>query len=200
VLYTDGLVENRSRDIDDGLNRLRGVFGSGSVARPLEDLCKATLDGVYADHQRDDIAVLMARLRRIPAGHHASWTLPAKPASVRRARALVGIQMGKWGLAESAYTAELLVSELVTNALAHATGDVSLRLILDQMLVCEVFDDAAAMPKLKIADDSDENGRGLRVVSQLAQRWGTRRTPDGKAVWFELALPETEPAGGAAIQ
>jgi serine phosphatase RsbU (regulator of sigma subunit)/anti-sigma regulatory factor (Ser/Thr protein kinase) len=200
VLYTDGLVENRSRDIDDGLNRLRGVFGSGSVARPLEDLCKATLDGVYADHQRDDIAVLMARLRRIPAGHHASWTLPAKPASVRRARALVGIQMGKWGLAESAYTAELLVSELVTNALAHATGDVSLRLILDQVLVCEVFDDAAAMPKLKIADDSDENGRGLRVVSQLAQRWGTRRTPDGKAVWFELALPETEPAGGAAIQ
>ena len=60
--------------------------------------------------------------------------------------------------------------------------------------MCEVFDDAAAMPKLRIADDSDENGRGLRVVSQLAQRWGTRRTPDGKAVWFELALPEDRAA------
>jgi serine phosphatase RsbU (regulator of sigma subunit) len=190
VLYTDGLVENRTRDIDDGLNRLRGVFRPGSTARPLEDLCKATLDGVYADQQRDDIAVLLARLRRIPSENHAVWTLPAKPASVRRARALVGIQMDKWGLRESAYTAELLVSELVTNALAHAAGDISLRLILDHVLVCEVFDDAATMPRLRIADDSDENGRGLRVVSQLAQRWGTRRTPDGKAVWFELALPE----------
>ena len=190
VLYTDGLVENRTRDIDDGLNRLRGVFRPGSPARPLEDLCKATLDGVYADQQRDDIAVLLARLRRIPSENHTVWTLPAKPASVRRARALVGIQMDKWGLQESAYTAELLVSELVTNALAHAAGDVSLRLILDHVLVCEVFDDAAAMPRLRIADDSDENGRGLRVVSQLAQRWGTRRTPDGKAVWFELALPK----------
>jgi serine phosphatase RsbU (regulator of sigma subunit)/anti-sigma regulatory factor (Ser/Thr protein kinase) len=196
VLYTDGLVENRTRDIDDGLNRLRGVFGPGSAARPLEDLCKATLDGVYADQQRDDIAVLMARLRRIPSENHASWTLPAKPTSVRRARALVGIQMNKWGLQEPAYTAELLVSELVTNALAHATGDVSIRLILDHVLVCEVFDDAATMPRLRIADDSDENGRGLRVVSQLAQRWGTRRTPDGKAVWFELTLPEDRAATG----
>ncbi len=66
----------------------------------------------------------------------------------------------------------------------------SLRLILDRALVCEVFDDAAAMPKLRNAADSDENGRGLHVVSQLAQRWGTRRTPVGKAVWFELPLPE----------
>ncbi|HEY2488065.1 MAG TPA: SpoIIE family protein phosphatase [Streptosporangiaceae bacterium] len=196
VLYTDGLVENRTRDIDDGLNRLRGVFGPGSAARPLEDLCKATLDGVYADQQRDDIAVLMARLRRIPSENHAAWTLPAKPTSVRRARALVGIQMNKWGLQEPAYTAELLVSELVTNALAYATGDVSIRLILDHVLVCEVFDDAAAMPRLRIADDSDENGRGLRVVSQLARRWGTRRTPDGKAVWFELTLPEDRAATG----
>jgi serine phosphatase RsbU (regulator of sigma subunit)/anti-sigma regulatory factor (Ser/Thr protein kinase) len=198
VMYTDGLVENRTRDIDDGLNRLRGVFGPGSTDRPLEDLCKSTLDGVYADHQRDDIAVLMARLSRIPDDHHASWTVPAKPTSVRRARALVGIQMEKWGLSESAYTTELLVSELVTNALAYASGEVSLRLILDQVLVCEVFDDAAAMPKLRNADDRDESGRGLHVVSQLAQRWGTRRTPDGKAVWFELALPEDGPAPGAS--
>ena len=199
VLYTDGLVENRTRDIDDGLNRLRRVFGPGSTKRPLEDLCKATLDGVYADHQRDDIAVLLARLSRIPDGHHASWTLPDKLTSVRRARSLVRTQMDTWGLADSAYTTELLVSELVTNALSYATGEVSLRLILDRALVCEVFDAAAAMPKLRMADDSDENGRGLHVVSQLAQRWGTRRTPAGKAVWFELALPEgiSVPAGSS---
>jgi len=190
VLYTDGLVENRTRDIDDGLNRLRDVFGPGSTQRPLEDLCKATLDGVYGDTQRDDIAVLLARLSRIPDGNHASWTLALKPASVRRARALVKIQLVRWGLGDSAHTAELLVSELVTNALAYATGEVSMRLILDRALVCEVFDDAAAMPKLRGAADSEENGRGLHVVSQLATRWGTRRTQTGKAVWFELPLPE----------
>ncbi|MGH3155417.1 MAG: SpoIIE family protein phosphatase, partial [Streptosporangiaceae bacterium] len=197
VLYTDGLVEVRGRDIDDGLNRLRRVFGPGSTKRNLEDLCKATLDGVYADHQRDDIAVLLARLSRIPDGHHASWTLSPKPTSVRRARTLVNGQLEKWGLSDSAYTAELLVSELVTNALAYAAGEVSLRLILDKALVCEVFDDAAAMPKVKNADDDDEDGRGLHVVSQLAQRWGTRRTPNGKAVWFELPLPEDEDEGSS---
>jgi hypothetical protein len=56
-----------------------------------------------------------------------------------------------------------------------------------------VFDDAAAMPRLRFAHDDDESGRGLQVVSQLAQRWGTRRTPSGKAVWFELALTENPP-------
>jgi anti-sigma regulatory factor (Ser/Thr protein kinase) len=190
VLYTDGLVENRGKDIDDGLTRLRKVFGPGTPRRPLEDLCKATLDGVYSDQQRDDIAVLLARLSRIPDGHHASWTLESTPASVRRARVLVSGQLAEWGLADSAYTTELLVSELVTNALAHAGGEVSLRLIIDRALVCEVFDDAAAMPKLRNAEHDDESGRGLHVVSQLAQRWGTRRTPAGKAVWFELPLPE----------
>ncbi len=194
VLYTDGLVENRGRDIDDGLTRLRKVFGPGATERPLEDLCKATLDGVYSDQQRDDIAVLLARLSRIPEKHHVSWTLEGTPASVRRARVLVSGQLAEWGLADSAYTTELLVSELVTNALSHAGGgDVKLRLIIDNALVCEVFDDAAAMPKLRYAEDDDESGRGLHVVSQLAQRWGTRRTAAGKAVWFELPLPETGP-------
>ncbi|HEY3735359.1 MAG TPA: SpoIIE family protein phosphatase [Streptosporangiaceae bacterium] len=192
VLYTDGLVENRGQDIDDGLTRLRKIFGPESAARPLEDLCKATLAGVYADHQRDDIAVLMARLSRIPEDHHASWALPDKPTSVRQARSLTRRQMAKWGLARQAHTTELLVSELVTNAIAYSTGPVSLRLILDEALVCEVFDDAAAMPRLRLANDSDENGRGLQVVSQLAARWGTRRTADGKAVWFEQSLSEDD--------
>ena len=84
VLYTDGLVENKGQDIDDGLARLRGIFGPGSPTRPLEDLCKAALDGVYSDHQRDDIAMLIARLRRLPEDSYASWTLAPKLTSVRR--------------------------------------------------------------------------------------------------------------------
>jgi serine phosphatase RsbU (regulator of sigma subunit)/anti-sigma regulatory factor (Ser/Thr protein kinase) len=191
VLYTDGLVEKRTRDIDEGLALLREIFGPGSTDRPLEDLCKATLAGVYADHQRDDIAVLIARLRRIPADRHVTWKLPAELTSARRARVLIRRPLRRWGLAELIPVTELLVSELVTNAVRYAHGKIGLRLILEGGLVCEVFDDSAALPRLRHPDNTEERGRGLQVVSQLAQRWGARRTAAGKVVWCEQPLPRT---------
>jgi serine phosphatase RsbU (regulator of sigma subunit) len=189
VLYTDGLVEKRTRDIDEGLALLREIFGPGSAARPLEDLCKATLAGVYADTQRDDIAVLIARLRRIPADHHVKWKLPAELTSARKARVLIRRPLRRWGLTELIPTTELLVSELVTNAVRYAQGKIGLRLILEGGLVCEVQDGSAALPRVRHPGDEDERGRGLQVVSQMAQRWGARRTLSGKVVWCEQALP-----------
>jgi serine phosphatase RsbU (regulator of sigma subunit)/anti-sigma regulatory factor (Ser/Thr protein kinase) len=189
VLYTDGLVENRAKDIDDGLARLREAFGPDSVSRPLEELCKAPLDAVYDDQQRDDIAVLIARLRRLPADHHVTWTLEADPLSAREARTRIRPVLARWGLAELIPTTELLVSELVTNALRYAIGQVTLRLVFERTLVCEILDDSAALPRLRHADGDDESGRGLHVVSQLAQRWGTRRMASGKLVWCEQQVP-----------
>jgi len=189
VLYTDGLVERRDRDIDAGLAGLAEIFGPGSADRPLEDLCKATLAGVYADDQRDDIAVLMARLRRLPPDRYVSWRLAPKPTAARRARRLVGTPLRRWGLRELIPTTQLLVSELVTNAVRYAQGTITLRLVLEGGLVCEVFDDSAALPRLRNPGYEDERGRGLQVVSQLAQRWGARRTAAGKVVWCETALP-----------
>jgi serine phosphatase RsbU (regulator of sigma subunit)/anti-sigma regulatory factor (Ser/Thr protein kinase) len=189
VLYTDGLVERRTADIDDGLTRLRETFGPGSPSRPLEDLCKATLAGVYADHQRDDIAVLMARLRRLDSDQHVTWKLASELTSARRARLLVRRRLRRWGLNELIPTAELLASELVTNAVRYAHGAIALRLVREGGLVCEVLDDSAALPRLRHASDEDERGRGLQVVSQLARHWGARRTPAGKVVWCELPLP-----------
>jgi len=191
VLYTDGLVENRTRDIDDGLLRLRGIFGPGSPSRPLEDLCTAMLDGVYGDFQRDDIAVLIARLRRIPRDRHVTWALGRDLTSVRHARSLIREPMEHWGLSDLLPVTELLVSELVTNALRYSPGEVTLRMVLEGALVCEVRDNSAALPRLRHAGAGDENGRGLQVVSQLAHRWGTRRTRSGKVVWCEQALPGT---------
>ena len=191
VLYTDGLVEKRTADIDEGLGRLQEIFGPGSADRPLEDLCKATLDGVYADAQRDDIALLIARLRRLPADQHVTWTLRAELTAARRARFLIGRPMRRWGLTELIPMAELVVSELVTNAVRYAQGPIGLRLVLEDGLVCEVFDDSAALPRLRYPGTEDERGRGLQVVSQLAQRWGARRTPSGKVVWCELSLPRS---------
>jgi len=189
VLYTDGLVERRTEDIDVGLAKLRGIFGPGSADRPLEDLCKATLAGVYADQQRDDIALLIARLRRISEDNFVSWRLPAELTSAHRARTLIRRPMKRWGLTELIPAAELLASELVTNAVRYAQGQIGLRLILEGGLVIEVLDDSAALPRLRHPDDDDERGRGLQVVSQVAQRWGARRAVSGKIVWCELALP-----------
>ncbi|MGH3199200.1 MAG: SpoIIE family protein phosphatase [Streptosporangiaceae bacterium] len=189
VLYTDGLVENKGQDISDGLARLRGIFGPGSPTKPLEDLCKATLDGVYSDHQRDDIAVLIARLRRLPEDNYASWTLAPKLTSVREARSVLAEPMKRWDLEDLIPTTELLVSELVTNAVTYSRGDVTLRLVNEKALVCEVLDNSGALPRLRPANGEDENGRGLQVVRQLSRRWGARRTATGKVVWCEQPLP-----------
>jgi len=189
VLYTDGLVENRTRDIDVGLRLLSEIFGPGATARPLEDLCRATLAGVYSDQQRDDIALLMARLSRISADNHVSWTLPAELTSARRARGLIRRPLTRWNLADLIPVTELLVSELVTNSVRYAQGMIGLRLVLEGGLVVEVTDDSAALPRLRHPDEDDERGRGLQVISQFAQRWGARRTATGKVVWCEQALP-----------
>jgi hypothetical protein len=189
VLYTDGLVEDRQRDIDDGLNFLRSVFDGGAGERTLDDLCRAALAGVYAHQQRDDIAILIARLSRIPADNHVRWPLPPELTSAAEARHLIRGPLERWKLDELVPTTELLASELVTNAIRYAVGEVTLRLVLEGSLVCEVLDNSAALPQLRHAGRDEECGRGLEVVSQLSARWGARRTPKGKIVWCEQQLP-----------
>jgi serine phosphatase RsbU (regulator of sigma subunit)/anti-sigma regulatory factor (Ser/Thr protein kinase) len=191
VLYTDGLVESRDRDISEGLDRLRDAFGEGAPERDLEDLCKLSLDGVYADAKRDDIAVLIAKLRRIPEDHRIGFELESELSAVRHARMLIRDPLKRWGLEDLIDASELLVSELVTNAIKYANnGEVLLRLILEpDSLVCEVHDSSPALPRVLQVDKDAENGRGLHVVSQMATRWGARRTATGKVVWCEQTLP-----------
>jgi serine phosphatase RsbU (regulator of sigma subunit) len=194
VLYTDGLVESRGQDIDDGLGRLQAAFSSESAARSVEDLCKAVLTDAYAEIQRDDIAILMARLSRINTGHQMTWTLPSELTSAGRARNLVSESLERWELSSLAPITKLLVSELITNAIRYTDGDVTLRLVLEHTLTLEVLDSSPALPRLRHAARDDERGRGLQIVSQLSHRWGTRRTPAGKVVWCEQQLPETSSA------
>jgi serine phosphatase RsbU (regulator of sigma subunit)/anti-sigma regulatory factor (Ser/Thr protein kinase) len=193
VLYTDGLVESRDRDISEGLDRLQSAFGEGAPERDLEDLCKTALDGVYSDAKRDDIAVLIAKLRRIPEDHRLCFKLEPQFSSVRQARSMISDPLKRWGLQELIPVSELLISELVTNAIKYGGdhGEIMLRLVLEpDSLVCEVHDSSPALPRVLQVDNDAENGRGLHVVSELSSRWGSRRTHNGKVVWCELLVPE----------
>ena len=145
--------------------------------------------GLLLDHQRDDIAVLIARLGDCPPGCYASWTFATKVTSVRAARSVLAEPLKRWELEDLIPTTELLVSQAVTNAVRYSRGDVTLRLVNERALVCEVLDNSAALPRLRQASGDDENGRGLQVVRQLSHRWGARRTATGKVVWCEQQLP-----------
>ncbi|MFJ4844154.1 MULTISPECIES: SpoIIE family protein phosphatase [unclassified Streptomyces] len=187
ALYTDGLVESRSHPLDEGLRAFR--LALDDPQRPLEDVCDHILARLDTAHGEDDIALLMARVHGLPADSVGDWTLEPTPRSVARARELARDCLLSWDLEALVDTTELLVSELVTNALRHGHGDIRLRLLRDRTLVCEVWDDALLQPRRRRARATDEGGRGLQLVSLLSTRWGSRRTHRGKTVWFELALP-----------
>ncbi|MCX5292278.1 MULTISPECIES: SpoIIE family protein phosphatase [unclassified Streptomyces] len=187
VLYTDGLVEDRLRDIDSGLDRLRAVLGV--AGRAPEDTCEAVLDALLPSRPSDDVALLVARTHVLGPDRVAQWDLPSNPAVVSRARTAVTGQLHAWNLDDLAFTTELVASELVTNAIRHATGPVQLRLMRDRALICEVSDGSSTSPRLRRARTEDEGGRGLFLVAQLTERWGTRYTPYGKVIWAEQPLP-----------
>ncbi len=186
VLYTDGLIEDRSRDIDTGLERLRAVLAQ--AARTPEETCHAVLDALLPAHQRDDIALLVAETRVLAADRIAEWDVPTDPAAVAEVRAAVTRQLHEWGLDEAAFTTELILSELITNAIRHATGPIRVRLLRDRRLICEVSDTSSTAPHLRYAAGLDEGGRGLFLVAQFAERWGTRYTMAGKIIWTEQLL------------
>ncbi|MES4905397.1 MULTISPECIES: SpoIIE family protein phosphatase [unclassified Streptomyces] len=187
ALYTDGLIETCDQDLDVGLARLSNTLAQPGL--PLEDLCSAVVDTMLTCPPSDDVALLLARTHSLSPGHVASFDLPTDPAVVASARSLAVRQLAEWGLDELMMTSELIVSELVTNAIRHGTGPIRLRLIRHDVLICEVADASNTSPRLRHARTTDEGGRGLFLVAQLTRRWGTRYTEGGKLIWAEQDLP-----------
>ncbi|MDI9883465.1 SpoIIE family protein phosphatase [Streptomyces sp. HNM0645] len=228
ALYTDGLVESRDHPLDEGLSAFRralteparavpeprspdGTAGGadggtpaapdrGSRSRSLEDVCDHVLATLDTRHGEDDIALLMARIQGLATEAVGDWRLPREPRSVGRARELARAQLSAWDLDPLVDTVELLVSELVTNALRYGEGEIRLRLLRDRTLVCEVWDAGLVQPRRRRARDTDEGGRGLQLVGLLSAAWGSRRTPRGKTVWFELALPDGDSAAEPSVE
>ncbi|GAA2433158.1 SpoIIE family protein phosphatase/ATP-binding protein [Streptomyces macrosporus] len=187
VLYTDGLIEDRGRDIDVGLALLREALAHAGDSP--EETCDEVTDALLTERPRDDVALLVARTRALGPDRVAGWEVPSDPAAVSAVRGEVSRRLADWGLEELEFTTELILSELVTNAIRHATGPVRVRLLrLERSLICEVSDTSSTSPHLRRAATTDEGGRGLFLVAQLSERWGTRYTGTGKVIWAEQPL------------
>ncbi|MEU3290178.1 SpoIIE family protein phosphatase [Streptomyces longwoodensis] len=187
ALHTDGLLARGGRGAPDAdRDRLRRALER--QADSLELRCRALIDALAPDQPNDDVALLMARTRRLDAGRVTEWEVPADPAAVADARRTASRRLAEWGLEDLAFTMELVVSELVTNAIRHAAGPIRVRLLRGRALVCEVYDGGATAPHLRHPRTTDEGGRGLLLVSRFTRRWGTRFTPEGKIIWAEQPL------------
>ncbi|MFF6995863.1 SpoIIE family protein phosphatase [Streptomyces sp. NPDC008313] len=187
VLYTDGLIEDRKRDIDTGIALLHGAL-RGAADRTAEETCQTVLDTMLPEHPSDDIALLVADTRLLAPSRTARWDVPSDPRAVAGVRGECARRLRAWGLEETGFTLELVLSELLTNAIRYGTEPIGVRLLYDETLTCEVSDAGSTSPHVRRAAITDEGGRGLFLVSQYAQRWGTRYTPVGKVIWAELAL------------
>ncbi|MFJ8213585.1 SpoIIE family protein phosphatase [Streptomyces sp. NPDC096033] len=185
VLFTDGLLEDRDRDFDAGLELL-----GRTLARPgrsPEQACADVLAAMLFPAPSDDIALLIAETRRLDPWRIAEWDVPDDPAAVSRVRRAAAGQLEAWGLEELSFTAELVLSELITNAIRYGNEPIRVRLLHDRNLICEVWDGSSTSPHLRYAATTDEGGRGLFLVAQYAERWGTRYTERGKVIWAELS-------------
>jgi serine phosphatase RsbU (regulator of sigma subunit)/anti-sigma regulatory factor (Ser/Thr protein kinase) len=185
-LYTDGLIKGPGYDMELGMSRLGALLAQSDS--DLATLCTSAVQQLVSVPQPDDTALLLARTHALDADRVASWDVPADPAAVGDVRAQATRQVEAWGFGELAMTTELIVSELVTNAIRYAAPPIRLRLLRDSRLTCEVSDASSTAPRLRHARSMDEGGRGLFLVAQLAHRWGARYTTEGKIIWAEQEI------------
>ncbi|MFH9688384.1 SpoIIE family protein phosphatase [Streptomyces sp. NPDC017413] len=196
VLYTDGLVERRSEDIDEGVASLaRALSGAKGSPQVVCDRLIRSL-GVTAEHD-DDVAVLVVQHpARTGASaelfHNAALELLGGIEAAPRARAFATGVLTSWRFpVELRDLGVLATSELVANSLQHGTPPMRLGLRrTDRRLIIEVTDGDDHLPRRRQAEPADEAGRGISIIASIATSWGSRRTPGGgKAVWCEFALP-----------
>lgn len=185
-LYTNGLVSTRGKDADATIARLVEVLAQPEQS--LGQLCDEAVYELMPARPQDDAVLLLARTRALRAEYITRWTLPNRRSVVSTARRLVEHQLEDWGLEDAVFTTELIVSELVTNAIRYGEGPIELRLVYDRNLICEVSDASSTSPHMRQATESDEGGRGLFIVMQLSDRWGSRTSGNGKTIWSEQSL------------
>jgi PAS domain S-box-containing protein len=200
ALYTDGLFGLEGFDVERGMARIKNNLAvTWDPDRALEAVGHTLLADFGDEPLQDDLAVLLARTRTLSSQDVTSWEFPASPASVAVARGAALGQLSTWGLDDLALTTELIVSELVTNAVRHAGGPIGLRLIRENVLICEVTDPSNTQPRLLRATDTDEGGRGLFIVANCSTRWGSRYGSSGKTIWTEQPFAQASARESALV-
>jgi len=192
ALYTPGLLA--SSGVDEFLHLMAALVSSPDT-RTLQGVGDKAVGALLPENPHHDAALLLARTHLLGEDQVAAWDLPGDPAVVATARTLVDQQLAAWHIDELNFPTQLITSELVTNAIRYGKDPITLRLLRDEALICEVSDGSMVAPHLRHARSSDEGGRGLFMTAELTQRWGTRFTERGKTIWAEQDLPADGRAG-----
>ncbi|MET7383699.1 SpoIIE family protein phosphatase [Streptomyces sp. NPDC005529] len=158
--------------------------------RPLPELRDDILYRLRGTPGTHDVLLLLARTRAFPPDQVATWPLDPVPAAAATARHHTQHRLRLWRVSEeTAFATELIVSELVTNAVRYGAPPIQLRLIKDSTLTCEVSDAGGAAPRIRHARTVDEGGRGLFICQEMSHNWGIRYSGNGKTIWTEQTLP-----------
>lgn len=202
TLYTDGLVETASSDIDLRLklvtSMLEDVF---ATAGGLESAADRVLQALLPDSETyaDDVTLLLVSFPTAPLDT-AETDLACEAPSIPAGRRFLRAKLAEWGLTAQTDTALLLASELLTNAYRHARGPLDLRVWHSvRELGVEITDHSIPRPRARLAESTEEDGRGLLLVEALADAWGTRPTPSGKTVWFTMLVAPADQDSSRAL-
>jgi anti-sigma regulatory factor (Ser/Thr protein kinase) len=190
LLYTDGLVEDRRHPIDRGLRELCAALRDAPAVDPDAMLDHILGSGIGPQPRSDDVAVLCLTNDAEPAGPPtARRRFRGEAISASAARRFAADILTAWHQQQLIEDALLPLGELITNAIQHTVGDVTVELRLEDHLRVTVHDASNRPPERRTgrADDESDNGRGLHIIDHLAAAWGSEPVPTGgKRVWFDL--------------
>jgi len=191
AFYTPSILPAAPSGVPGDEGPLRRILAG--TQRPLQDLCDDVVYSLRDGPRPGDSVLVLLRTRTFPPGQTMTWQFGPNPEEARRARARLRGKLAAWNTDEdTAQAAELVTSELVTNAIRYGAPPMWLRVIKDLSISVEVHDGSPVAPRLRHPGTLDENGRGLGIVGRLVQAWGTRYTPEGKIVWAEMDSPPAE--------
>ncbi|MGI5216192.1 ATP-binding SpoIIE family protein phosphatase [Plantactinospora sp. CA-290183] len=195
LLFSDGVVERRQRSLTDGLNVLVDAIAGAATGDP-RTLC-ALATGAVPGSTEDDVAVLAVEHASTPS-RSASMEVPAEPTAPGRVRHWMTGQLTAWEVPEAVIGAAVLcTSELTTNALLHAgtAARVEIDLSSERLLVSVADSGTRGAVTRTRTEKLSSRGRGLGLIEQLSDGWGTDPTVRGSTVWFEILIPPEAPQG-----
>ena len=195
LLYSDGLVERRDRELFTGIEELRGHLEDlPQRRRQPRELCARLAQLMTDDDTEDDVTLLAVAAAPAQGRHSESVLLPADATAPRNARRFLRRTLDAWSVDDDTLdAAELCVSELVTNAVIHTGTASELTAELDPDFVTVLVRDGGGrdtVPRLAGQDDPLKvSGRGLCLVDAVASAWAVEHGADGTTVWFEIERP-----------